>query len=75
MDILVPKLLYDQDTYNIYSYKGIGTIRKKLKPKTDAHKRILLDQLPRLLQGLGRTPNSGRIIILCDLDDRNKESF
>ncbi|MDR2713098.1 MAG: DUF4276 family protein [Clostridiales bacterium] len=75
MDILLPKLLPDSTTYNIHHYRGIGRIPKNLHPKTDAYKRILLDQLPRLLQGYGHTPNCGYIIVICDLDDRNKKVF
>ena len=75
MEILLPKLLANNDTYNIHSYKGTGHIPKGLKPKSDANKRILLDQLPRLLRGYGKVPYSGYIIIICDLDDRKKKQF
>ena len=73
MDNLIPKMLGDGITYEIYPYKGIGEIPKNLKPKTDASKRMLLDQLPRILRGYGRVPNCGTIVIICDLDDNNKE--
>ena len=62
-------------TYNIHSYKGIGRIPKNLQPKNNANKRILLDQLPRLLRGYGKIPNFGFIVIICDLDDKNKKQF
>ena len=75
MDILAPKILENCDTYSLYAYKGIGHIPKGLKPKTDAKKRILLDQLPRLLQGFGNNPNSGKIIVICDLDHRDRKIF
>jgi len=75
MEILLPKLLRSESSYRIRSYKGLGQLPKDLKPKSDANKRILLDQLPRLLQGYGKVPNFGSIIIICDLDDRNKKKF
>jgi len=75
MEILAPKLLGKNDTYRFHPYKGIGRTPKGLRPRTDADKRILLDQLPRLLQGYGKTPHSGLVVILCDLDDRDKLQF
>jgi len=75
MEILLPKLFDGKITYNIHSYKGLGHIPKDLTPGTDAKKRILLDQLPRLLSGYGKVPDLGYIIIICDLDNKNKEQF
>ena len=75
MDILFPKILGDDVTYNIHPYKGIGRIPKGLRPKTDSKKRILLDQLPRILQGYANNPNSGIIIVICDLDNKDKQEF
>jgi hypothetical protein len=75
MDILIPKLLGDEITYKVYSYKGIGRIPSGMRPKTDASKRILLDQLPKVLNGYGSVPNSGTIVVICDLDDKNKADF
>jgi len=42
MDILLPKLLPDNTTYNIHHYRGIGRIPKNLRPKTDAHRQHLM---------------------------------
>ena len=75
MDILLPKLLEADATYKIHSYKGLGRLPKDLRPNSGAAKRILLYQLPRLLQGYGRVPNIGHIIIICDLDDKNEQQF
>ena len=55
LDILVPKIIGDNHTFIVHSYKGIGRIPKNLAANGDANKRILLDQLPRLLQGYGNT--------------------
>ena len=75
MEILIPKLLGDEITSRVHHYKGIGRIPKGLRPKTEASKRILLDQLPKILNGYGSTPNSGIIVVICDLDDKNKDVF
>jgi hypothetical protein len=56
MSILLPKLLGDKSSYRIIKgYKGLGHIPKDLRPKSEAKKRILLDRLPRLLRGYGKS--------------------
>ncbi|MDR2969158.1 MAG: DUF4276 family protein [Tannerellaceae bacterium] len=75
MDILIPKILGNGATYKIHSYKGIGHLPKGLHPKSSANKRILLDQLLKLLCGYGKTPGIDAVIIVCDLDDKDKEQF
>jgi hypothetical protein len=75
IDILVPKLLNSDVTYRVIAYKGIGRLPKGLKPNNDANKRILLDQLPRLLNGYGSAQPDSSIIIVCDLDNNNKVLF
>ena len=37
MTILAPKLLRENDTFKIHSYKGIGHIPKGLKPKMNSY--------------------------------------
>ncbi|MCB9481622.1 MAG: hypothetical protein H6680_07375 [Desulfobacteraceae bacterium] len=82
LEIIVPKIIdIKEDTFKIKSYKGIGHIPKNLKSKSEAQKRILLDQLPRLLKGYGKTfsayPKTYKavLIIVTDLDDRPLEKF
>lgn len=81
LDILVPKLIGDNHTYKVHPYKGIGRIPRNLASKADASKRILLDQLPKLLRGYGKTfenyPNDypAAIILVCDLDDKCLKAF
>jgi hypothetical protein len=81
LDIIVPKIIGDTDTFEVHPYKGIGRIPKGLNPKTDPEKRILLDQLPRVLAGYGKTfanyPDnySAAVVVVCDLDDRNLQAF
>ena len=81
LDILIPKIIGDQHTFRVIEYRGIGHIPKNLKSSTDASKRILLDQLLRLLRGYGRTfagyPDNypAAVIVVCDLDDKCLKIF
>ncbi|MCG7850058.1 MAG: DUF4276 family protein [ANME-2 cluster archaeon] len=81
LDIIVPKIIGDEHTFRVISYKGIGRIPKNLRGSTDPNKRILLDQLPKLLRGYGKTfvnfsPNfSAAVIVVCDLDNKNRNKF
>lgn len=81
LDILLPMIVGEQHSYKIHSYKGIGHIPKNLKSRTDVSKRILLNQLPRLLRGYGITysnyPSSFQavLVVICDLDNDCLKSF
>ncbi len=81
LDIVVPKMIGKEDSFNVISYKGIGRIPKDLVGKTDPRKRILLDRLPKLLGGYGRAfsqyPDGcpAVVIVVCDLDDRCQKTF
>ena len=67
----------ESDTYKIFSYKGIGRIPKNLKGTTDPKKRILLDRLPRLLRGYGKSLQDfpAAVVVVVDLDDRDCVKF
>ena len=81
LDILVPKIIGNDHTFNVHSYKGIGRIPKNLGSNGNASKRILLDQLPRLLRGYGNTfanypaDYPAAVIFVCDLDDKCLKAF
>ena len=81
LEHIVPRLLGPTIFYNIKSYKGVGRLPAGLKPATDPRKRLLLDQLPRLVQGYGKTfasyPPADRptLVIVCDLDNRCMKEF
>ena len=81
LDILIPKVIGDQHTFRVIPYRGIGRIPRNLTTHTDAGKRQLLDQLPRLLRGYGKTfaqysPNyRATVILVCDLDDKCLRTF
>ena len=81
LKILMPKITGDQHTFCLHFYQGIGHIPPNLRSKTDASKRILLDQLPRLLRGFGKkfanypTNYPAVVIMVCDLDGRCLKTF
>ena len=77
LDVLVPKIIGGQHTFRVIPYRGVGRIPKNLKSGTDAGERILLDQLPKLLQAYGRSSGSNPavVIVVCDLDDRCLKTF
>lgn len=81
LDILVPKIIGEDHTLNVHSYKGIGRIPKNLGANENAGKRILLDQLPRLLQGYGNAFSKypadcpAAVILVCDLDNKCLNTF
>lgn len=75
---LLPQILGEQGaphTWRLKAYKGIGRIPKGLSAKADPAKRILLDQLPRLLQGYGKTPGIDAVVVVLDTDRRDCKSF
>lgn len=77
LDILVPKIIGDDHTFKVRAYKGIGHIPRNLGNNGEAHNRILLDQLPRLLRGYGRAFENytAAVILVCDLDDKCLKTF
>lgn len=81
LDILIPRIIGDNHTFNVHSYKGVGRIPKNLGAKGDASKRILLDRLPKLLRGYGATfvnyPQEypAAVILVCDLDNKCLKIF
>lgn len=81
LDILIPKIIGSDHTFRVVSYKGIGRIPSNMGVHSDARKRILLDRLPQLLRGYGKTFSdyrgnySAAVVLICDLDDRCLKSF
>jgi len=76
LEAILPRILGnpgDLHTYRCIAYKGIGHIPKNLQPGTDARKRILLDQLPRILQGYGKSypPRVASVVVVVDQDRRD----
>lgn len=77
LDILVPKIIGSDHTFKVIAYKGIGRIPKNMTSGVDASKRILLDNLPRLLKGYGQSWRGypAVLVVVCDLDDKCLKSF
>ena len=81
LDILVPKIIGGQHTFQVHGYKGIGRIPRNLTTGANAGHRLLLDQLPRLLRGYGKTFTAypagygSAVIVVCDLDDKCLKAF
>jgi hypothetical protein len=64
-------------TRKIVAYKGIGVLPKNLDKETDPKKKILLDKLPSLLRGYGRSfqQYDAVVMVVCDLDRRDYDVF
>jgi len=78
LEAVLPKLLGEQGvshTWRTFSYKGIGRIPKGLTACSDPAKRILLDQLPRILRGYGKTPGTDAVVVVLDSDRRDCVRF
>lgn len=79
LEQILPKIIganYTLHSWRLRSYRGLGRIPKDLRGKTDPQKRILLDRLPRILQGYGYSlPNSASVVIVVDLDRRDCMAF
>ncbi len=78
LQVLLPRLLGPQGnphTWRLHAYKGIGRIPQGLVTKADPTKRMLLDQLPRLLRGYGNTPGIDAVVIVLDTDTRDCAKF
>ena len=76
LDILLEKILGANGTvhsWKLHSYKGIGRIPRNLNAVQNPGKRLLLDHLPRLLRGYGRSLRPGRdcVVVVVDLDNSN----
>lgn len=65
----------DPHTWRLHPYKGIGRLPAKLGAKADPAKRALLDQLPRLLSGYGKTPGINAVVVVLDNDRRSCTAF
>lgn len=80
LDSILGKILgpgEQEHTYKIIPYKGIGRIPRNLRGTTDPQKRILLDRLPKLLRGYGKSFQNfpAVIVVVVDLDDKDCLTF
>lgn len=81
LDILMPKIVGKEHTYRVINYRGIGRIPPNLKNRSDVRNRVLLDRLPGLFKGYGKTyannpaKHSAALIVICDLDSKCLKLF
>ena len=79
LEVLVAKILGpfgNPHTYAFHPYKGIGRLPSGLTGKTDPRKRILLDRLPKILRGYGRSLGSDScVVVVVDSDRRDCKVF
>ncbi|MBN1984446.1 MAG: DUF4276 family protein [Chitinivibrionales bacterium] len=81
LDIIMQRIIDNEHTYKVIAYKGIGRIPNNIRDAKSAANRILLENLPKLLKGYGRTfagygsNYQAAVIIVCDLDKKCLKSF
>ena len=80
LENIVEKILSTSEqnhSFRIHAYKGIGRLPKNLRGKTDPRKRILLDRLPKILRGYGKSLQtfSSAVIVVVDLDRKDCRTF
>ena len=79
LEQILPKILGDNYTHHSWilrSYRGLGRIPKGLRGTTDPQKRILLNRLPKILQGYGHSLSDfASVVVVVDLDKRDCMAF
>lgn len=80
LEIIVPKIIGNGHSFRIHAYKGIGRIPKNLNASPSLQSKLLLDNLPRLLRGYGKSfpiqrPLVCAIVVVCDLDRECLKNF
>ena len=81
LGVILEKILGENGqthSWRLHPYKGIGRIPRNLRTVRDRRKRLLLNCLPGLLRGYGRsfqrTPDNF-VIVVVDLDTRDCIAF
>ena len=77
-ETLLPRIIGDPEsihTWRVHKYKGVGKLRRDLKTGKNPAHRQLLDQLPRLLQGYGKTPGTDAVVVVIDTDRQDCALF
>lgn len=80
LEVLVQKILGpsgSDHSFRVIAYKGVGRIPKGMTGTIDVRKRILLDRLPKLLQGYGCSQKDmeAAVVVVVDLDTRVYSEF
>jgi hypothetical protein len=77
MGHLMPKLLGEaagEYSWRVHPFKGVGRIPKNLTLQSDARIKTLLDKLPRMLEGYGRSGYEA-VLVLVDTDKHDASVF
>ena len=80
LDVVLEKILGKNGqahSWRLHSYKGVGRIPTNLHAVPNPGKRLLLNHLPRLLRGYGRSLRLGRdcLLVVVDLDSQDCVKF
>ncbi|MCK9372940.1 MAG: DUF4276 family protein [Sulfuricurvum sp.] len=81
LEILMQRLVGADITYDIHKYKGIGHLPKNISDARNAGSKALLNNLPKLLNGLGKTFQGYEenypavVFVIMDLDKNNFSIF
>lgn len=77
LEILVPKIISQGNSFEIHSYKGLGSLPKHLDQKVGPKVETLLNKLPMILRALGKTylHKNACVFVICDLDRKDLKNF
>ena len=79
LESIMEKILgtnYTEHSWRIHGYKGIGRLPKNLLGVPNPANRLILDNLPIILRGYGRSlPDSSAVVVVVDADDKNCIAF
>lgn len=74
LEEVVPRIIdLEKNTFRVISYRGIGRLPKDLTTHRDPAKRILLEQLPRLLRGYGKSWRDYDALVLVVVDSDRRD--
>ena len=75
LESIMEKILgpnYTEHSWRTIAYRGIGRIPRDLRGVTDPRARILLDRLPSILRGYGKSlQDNSSVVVVMDLDDQD----
>lgn len=82
LEILMQRIVNNPNvTYSIHKYKGIGHLPKNITDHRNAGSKALLNNLPKLLNGLGKTFQAygkdypALVFVIMDLDKNDFSNF
>lgn len=80
LDVVLEKILGTNGqthSWRLHPYKGVGRIPANLHAAPNPRKRLLLNHLPRLLRGYGRSLRTGWdcVVVVVDLDNQDCNKF